>query len=72
MSEAEFNELREDVRAIRLAIIGQKDIGHVGIVKRVEDHDRRITYLERIVLYAAGALLILGIIWNAVKEKLFF
>jgi hypothetical protein len=69
VSTDEFNELREDVREIKTAILGQKNIGHIGLVARVENHDRRITKLERLALYAAGALFVLGIIWGVVKDK---
>lgn len=69
MNDAQIEELRSDVREIKLAILGQKHLGHVGLVERVAEHDRRLSYLERIALWGAGALAVVSIVFQLIKEK---
>jgi len=63
MSEDNYNDLVASVKRIENALVGDKTLGHQGLVYQVSDHDRRIGALERGALWLAGAAGAISLLW---------
>jgi len=63
MSDNNYNDLVASVKRIENALVGDKNLGHRGLVHQVTDHDRRISALERGVLWLGGAAGALSLVW---------
>lgn len=59
-----MKDLKDQLNRIETAITGDPKMGHIGLVHSREDHERRLTVLERGAVYGAGCLFILGIGWT--------
>lgn len=48
-------DLQESTNRLALAVLGDEEAGHTGLVERVKQHGTRLDKLERLVLWGAGA-----------------
>jgi len=63
MSEDNYNDLVASVKRIENALVGDKTLGHRGLVYQVTEHDRRISALERVLLWLGGAAGAISLVW---------
>ena len=61
------HDLKEMVRRIEVAILGDEGAGIEGLVKKVERHDRQLQMIQRMVWIGAGVALVFTIGYNVVK-----
>ena len=62
MSDKEFCELANDVRDIKEALLGNEYNKGKGALSRLEDHEERISRLEKKVIWATGVGTGVGVI----------
>ncbi len=60
----ELQDLKEQLDRIERALVGDDEYGQFGIVKTINEHDKRISALERVGLYLAGGGAVIGLIWT--------
>jgi len=68
MSENEHIELVENVKQIRRALVGDKALGHRGLVDEVYSHSQRIGRLERGALWLMGGAGALSVAYRLFLE----
>lgn len=66
----EMKLLTESVKKIELAILGDEEIGHEGLVKQSKNHDGRIKRLENIVMYGAGGIGFISLAYSLLRDFL--
>jgi hypothetical protein len=71
MNPDDLIQLRDDVREIRLALLGNEDVGHVGLVSRVKDHDARLKHIEKYVMYVGGGIAVIAFLFELTKDRFF-
>ena len=62
--------MRKDIAEIKLALVGDASMGHVGLVSRVKSHSDRIKRLESLALYCSCASTLIAILWMAFGAEL--
>jgi len=68
MSPEQCKQLVDDMREIKGALIGNDKMGQVGLVQKVENHEKRIGRMERYIVYLSGAAATIGILYTFVKD----
>lgn len=68
MNSEEYNVLRSTLEKIESAIIGNQDLGHDGLVKKVAGHEIRLTRVERYIIMMSGASLVIGVFYTIAKD----
>ncbi len=71
----DLRHIRETTERIERWLIGDAKGGQMGLISRLEsterqsaNHERRIGHIERVGVYAAGALFVLGVIYKIVTD----
>lgn len=63
MNTDEIRTVKEQLDRIETCLVGDPKMGHRGLVASRDNHEKRITALERVVLYGMGAgLAVSGIV----------
>ena len=70
--EKKLEELTNDVREIRNALIGNKDLGHKGLVHKVNSHDEYIHNDRKLKAKALGIFIGLQAVWAIIVAWLKF
>ena len=75
MSPAQCQQLLDDTREIKTAIVGNMPMGQKGIVQKLEeyevkfaDQDKRLKRLERRYVYLTGATGAVVVIYTVLKD----
>lgn len=55
---SDMKQIREDIQAIRAALVGDKALGHKGIVERIERHEYLLIALSLTLVAMCGERLI--------------
>ena len=63
MTPKEQKDLVDDVRTIKMAIIGDKTAGIEGLVKRTDRHEKQLSTLQKVGWGIGGATFLMSIIW---------
>lgn len=59
-----LKKIERSVERIEQCVIGDPEIGQLGLVSRTNNHAKRIAALERVGVYIAGAGGLLALIWS--------
>ena len=63
-------ELVEGQKQILTCLKGDKDLGHTGLIHRVDEHGKKLEKHEKLVLWGGGFIVAAGILWDVIKEKI--
>lgn len=63
MNQDETRNLQDQLDRIERCLTGDSNYGQPGLVERVNDHQKRISILERIGVYVAGGGAVIGGLW---------
>ena len=68
---ARLSSQDEVLQEIRSALVGNKEMGHKGLVATVQEHGKAIAEHDRKLVFATGAAIGLSSLISAAKIKLF-
>lgn len=54
--------IKRDMGTVKAAIVGNREIGHEGLVARVQDLDRRMRLVERLIVMFSGAVALISVV----------
>lgn len=64
MSESDQQEFKAQLNRIERCLAGDTAMGQVGLVAQINSHEARLSRIERLALYAAGASGAVVVIYN--------
>lgn len=59
---------QSDIRDILIALRGDPNMGHTGLIHRVDEHGKQIENVKRATYWGAGFLAAMGTVYAAIKE----
>lgn len=66
-----FNQMKDDVAVIKIALLGRSDVHVVGALQKIDQHEAQITSLNnmklKVVAFASGAYIVLAAVWEFIK-----
>ncbi len=67
MTPDEIQSIRDQLNRIETCLTGDSKMGHRGLVWSRDDHERRLSALERVGIYAGGGAAALALSFGVVK-----
>ena len=69
--KSQLTKQDEVLHEIRSALVGNKAMGHKGLVDQVQEHGKSIAEHDRKLVFATGAAVAVSSLLSAAKIKLF-